>query len=420
MARAVRSTRGVKHGLLLVGLAVGCSSSNTHTSPKDPKDAERSAAQTRRDALDAEKPASPYETRRQLAFKPTERCGQGPYRLEADAVGTPYAEEVIVYACGAHAISGNYRLTVQRPKGGGRTDESAFGFDRDNAACKDARQVTTVVAGGSGSGTGTGAAGTGGGGKGARKTAPAVDTIAPTKLERVATVPTTCERRTQLLDHTWLRVDDAPGLEVGTRLVIDVWSEEPNDLDGLTFVIETRGVSADMTIDKWKAYGAAMDDWHDRYTALLDAEVAAGRTTLIDRKVKTPPPPAKRAETPPPRPSRNARWIPGYWHYDAKQFHWIAGLWDVPQEDIEKDLTVHAPKPPPPAPVEEKREPQPTATATWTPGQWQWDGRAYVWVTGAWRIPPAPDQTWKPAGWRVKVGGAVYVPGGWTLRVRRR
>jgi hypothetical protein len=58
------------------------------------------------------------------------------------------------------------------------------------------------------------------------------------------------------------------------------------------------------------------------------------------------------------------------------------------------------------------------ATAVWTPGQWQWDGRAYVWIAGAWRIPPTREHEWKPATWSVSTRGAIFVPGGWRINVR--
>ena len=44
-------------------------------------------------------------------------------------------------------------------------------------------------------------------------------------------------------------------------------------------------------------------------------------------------PVVKPLEVQPPNPSVNARWIPGYWHYADRKFHWIVGLWQVPDED---------------------------------------------------------------------------------------
>ena len=212
----------------------------------------------------------------------------------------------------------------------------------------------------------------------------------------------------------------APRLTIDGRIVIDIWSDEPNDFEGVYFVIEKRAVVADMTIERWKDYDRADREWRIRDNAFVKGEVSAGRSEYVDFSVKTPPPPPPRSETQPPRPSTHARWIPGYWQYAEGQFHWLAGMWDVPEEDIAKDLTVHAPTapPPPPVAVEQPQEARPTTTAVWTPGQWQWDGRAYVWIAGAWRIPPTQQHEWKPATWSVSTRGAIFVPGGWRISVR--
>jgi hypothetical protein len=402
--------------LILGGSAsiLGCSSSSKQA--RNPRDAELEAALARRKEIEDAKPKRPYETRERIAYRATDRCGQGPYRLEADSLRARYGEQIVVYACGRHDISGDYRLTVERKDRPASSSESAFGFgDRDNAACKANRAADAPAGGGTGAGGGSSKAG--GTGAGGRPTAPPAK-LKPTTLERVATVPEACRRRTQLLDSTYYASGDWIPLEA--RLVIDFWSDEPNDLEDLVFVIEKKAVVADMTVERWKAYLEADRAWSERYWAFVDGELAAGRSKLLDTKARTPPPPPPRAEVRPPRASKNARWIPGYWHYEGASFHWIAGLWEVPAEDIAKDLTVHAPKPPPPAPpVEQPKEPRPATAAVWAPGQWQWDGRAYVWVAGSWRIPPSQKHTWQPAGWSIQGRGAIFVPGGWRVRIGR-
>lgn len=398
-------------------LLLGCSSSSQKPkAPKDPHQAELEASEARRKELDAAKPPSPFETRERVAYRPTDRCGQGPYRLETDSLRARYGEQIIVYACGEHSISGNYRLSVERKGRPADESERAFGFSRENSACKAARATVATATASSASGTGSSKP-AGPGTAAGRPTAPPA-TTKPTTLQRAAAAPEECKVRSQLLDTTYYSYGDAPALEA--RLVIDLWSDEPLDLEKLHFVIEKRAVVAGMTVDRWKAYLDADRAWYERYRAFLDGEVASGRSKIIDMKVKTPPPPPARAETQPPRPSKNARWIPGYWHYADASFHWIAGLWEVPDEDIAKDLTVHAPKPPPAAPpVEPPPAPRPAAVAVWTPGQWQWDGRGYVWIPGAWRIPPSTQHTWQPATWSITTRGAIFVPGGWHARRRR-
>lgn len=396
---------------VLVLVLLGCSGSPKK--PKDPQDAQREAAAAERKKLDAERPQRPFETRERLAYRPVDRCGQGPYRIELESLRASYGEQVVVYACGPREISGSYRFTVQRKAQVADASDSAFGFGRDNEACKAGRAQVVVAT--PGSSTGGGGGGGGPGGAAGKPTAPPA-TMTPMRLERVAGVPEQCRSRSSVVDTTYTA--SAGWIPLDAHLAVDIWSEEPNDFEGVVFVVEKRAVVADMTDERWKAYQEADRAWYARYRAFLDGEVTAGRTTLLDMKVKTPPPPPPRAEAQPPRPSRNARWIPGYWHYADTSFHWIAGLWQVPDEDVAKDLTVHAPAPPP-AVRAEQPEPQPVATAVWASGQWQWDGRAWVWIAGAWRIPPSAQHAWRPAAWSIGARGAVFVPGGWHVRIRR-
>lgn len=398
---------------LVLFLVVGCGST-----PKkqaiDPQQAEWDAAAARRKELEAMKPPSPYELRERQAYRPTERCGQGPYRLEADSLRARYGERLVVFACGKHAISGSYRLTTTRKGSPADTSEAAFGFRHDNEACK-AREI--AVTPGAARGGGAGGKATGGRGKAGGTTATAPAKLAHVTLEQATDVPEGCVR-SFVLDHGWIGYED--GVAIDARFAIDLWSAEPNDLEGLVFVVERHAVVADMTRERWKAYRDASDAYYEASRAHRDAELRAGRTRILDMSVKTPPPPPPRAEIQPPRPSRNARWIPGYWHHEDAKFHWIAGLWDVPEEDVARELTVQAPTPPPAAPArDEPPAPAPTRAAVWTPGSWQWDGRAYVWIAGAWRIPPDARHTWQRPTWTVHSGRAIFVPGGWRVRVRR-
>ncbi|MDQ3338278.1 MAG: hypothetical protein M4D80_24190 [Myxococcota bacterium] len=404
-------------------LVVGCgSSSKSSTKPEQPAEtpaekAEREAREVRerrREEIDAMKPAEPYELRDKLAYQTSDRCGQGPYRFETDSLKTKFGERIEVYACGKHAISGNYRMTTTRKSGTPSTFERSFGSSgADNAACKGKPVAAVVTSGGGGGGSGGGG---GTGGKGSTAAAPAK--VEPTKLSRTTNIATDCVR-TYITEYGWQTMGEAPALD--GRIAIDIWSAEPNDLEGLVFVIERHGAVADMTRERWDAYQKAYGDWYVIYRKHQDDLLATGDWKIVDNSVKTPPPPAPRAETPTPRPSKNARWIPGYWLYEETKFHWITGLWDVPEEDIKKELTVQAPTPPPAEPVrvEAPVEPAPSRTAVWTPGSWQWNGAAYIWIAGAWRIPPTPHQVWQPPTWTVRPGRAVYVPGGWRVRIGR-
>jgi hypothetical protein len=67
----------------------------------------------------------------------------------------------------------------------------------------------------------------------------------------------------------------------------------------------------------------------------------------------------------------------------------------------------------PPRPLVERRVPAPGPGYVWTPGYHRWDGRAYLWVPGAWVRPPRPRAHWVPARWVHRRGGWVFVEGHW-------
>lgn len=68
-----------------------------------------------------------------------------------------------------------------------------------------------------------------------------------------------------------------------------------------------------------------------------------------------------------------------------------------------------APPPPPrePAPV------RPSAQAVWVPGYWHWTGLEYTWIRGRWTQPPAAGATWHAPRYSIQGGQHTYEPGGW-------
>lgn len=67
----------------------------------------------------------------------------------------------------------------------------------------------------------------------------------------------------------------------------------------------------------------------------------------------------------------------------------------------------------PPRPLVERRIPAPGPGYVWTSGYHRWDGRAYVWMPGAWVRPPRPHAHWVAAHWAHRGGGWVLVEGHW-------
>jgi WXXGXW repeat (2 copies) len=69
------------------------------------------------------------------------------------------------------------------------------------------------------------------------------------------------------------------------------------------------------------------------------------------------PPPAKRAEIPPPAPSPHALWDGGHWSWSGARYVWTPGRY------------IERPRP----------------DANWLPGYWQQDAKGWAWVEGRWR-----------------------------------
>jgi WXXGXW repeat (2 copies) len=74
-----------------------------------------------------------------------------------------------------------------------------------------------------------------------------------------------------------------------------------------------------------------------------------------------------------------------------------------------------AQKPPPmPAAPTEVQTAQPGPNYAWIPGHYEWrtSERTYVWVPGAWTVPPS-GQTWVPGRWETRPEGSVWVDSHW-------
>jgi hypothetical protein len=436
----------MKRWVLVASVALGCGGSSKHAGTSvDPE----------RARIEAMKPASPYETRSVRGYTAPTTCGQGPYRIEAAALGARFGEEIEINICAPRSLQGDYQFTRGKVK-----DEPAhFGSRNNSEHCKPtdaelARSGTAGLGGGSTASTGT-ATGTGGSSSASRATTTgsatgvADNTAALALVAVTGSVGETCPQGTYLtgiVDFTTESTADGIPWDAGMSLALNVWSTEPLDLDGAVFVVIQRGVRANMTLDGWVAYRAAWDHWNDIWNAYLAGEVTAGRASYLDttaRSADAPPPP--RTEVKPPKPSVHAEWIPGYWQR-ISTWVWSAGFWRVPDADIVAEQTVEAPvvppppkaeePPPPPAPV---APPTPRAatvsasatvtaptpatvpaspTLVWTPGYWAWNGTAYIWIEGAWRIPPQAGARWEAPRWAPRRGRVVFVPGGWSVSVR--
>ena len=56
---------------------------------------------------------------------------------------------------------------------------------------------------------------------------------------------------------------------------------------------------------------------------------------------------------------------------------------------------------------------QPTSQHAWVPGHWRWSEGAYVWESGRWEVPPAPNLLWHAPEWQHQANGYVLREGYW-------
>ena len=220
---------------LLLAVAAACSGSSK-AEPAAP-----TPVTTEIEELEAARPVSPLRTERTAGFRAAEQRGQEAYHVEANGLSARYGEGLFVYACAPRPLSGRVRLTTIEPAGQPSVAERTFGGDRRHHRVGG----PLVVAG--------------------------------------AAAPADCPVRTRVVDATFMMEGDGVPVAPGTRFVVDIWSSGLDDLDDVLFVVEQQVVRRDMTPERWAAYRRAHRAWTDRYLAYLQREVAAGRTTLVDR-----------------------------------------------------------------------------------------------------------------------------------------
>lgn len=281
------------------------------------------------------------------AFVAPRSCGQGPYDVHLTAEGKMGSEGVEVWACTPRRIAGHVEMRV----GGLAMRDAAFGEGADNARCVGGGPVVRTSAGG-----GAASAGGEGGAPGTRAAQPVL--VAQAFDDNGALIPDdAC--KPYGLEGLYLMSDTmtmslAPGADIDVR----IWSDAPNDLAGVVFLVR-HAIST-------KTRAEEKQEW-----AKLESEPA---TPATDHETKPDhgAPPAPLAEERPGAPSASARWVPGYWTWTGAAWGWVAGSW--------RDEAVAMP-----APQIEVPGAAPTQAAVWIGGAWQLHAGAWIWVGGRWR-----------------------------------
>ncbi|HEY3354320.1 MAG TPA: hypothetical protein VGQ83_13795 [Polyangia bacterium] len=362
-------------------------------------------------------PELPFEVKSVHGFASKERCSQGPLDLEVEALGADRVERLVVLACGPRAIGGRYHLSSPWYEQTG-----SFGSEQPaNERCIAKAGERVTVTDGTGAAGPSGAKAAPGKGKG-KKQKPGETPDAPKPVAVPWTADRACERSLTVVDQSWTANGGSP-LKAGARLRVRLWSAAPNDLEGVVFVVRQLALAATVTNDQWQEYRRRDDAYDKALRAYIDKLPSCGTPEAVHHTcaVRKPdpskaaqpsaPPPPPRAEKRPPRPSANADWVPGYWHWGQERWGWIAGWWRVPQSDVAGNLTARAPAPPP-ALKHERPDARPTEGAVWVPGHWMWS-EGWVWVDGGWRLAPGPGYRWQAPEWRRVPSGMVFIPGGW-------
>ena len=299
---------------------------------------------------------------RTRAFVAPAACGQGPYDIHLQADGTTGGDGVEVIACTPRRLSGHVVFRAGSFELANRT----YGDVADNQRCIAGRPTVTATAAAA---SGTGGSGTAG------PTGPAgPSAAAPALIERPFSGSETpfsdelCGRlglpAQQILMSTLLtRTTSSEALGPGGDLHVRLWSDVPNDLEGVVFMI--RQVTSTRTpaqVERELADRDRRDRRAPEPPARTDSPPAPDHG----------PPPAPLVEERPAPPHAAVAWTPGYWTWTGSAWGWIAGFY--------RDDRAAAP-----APRVELPGAPPRPDATWIGGTWQLRAGSYVWIRGRWR-----------------------------------
>lgn len=231
-----------------------------------------------------------------------------------------------------------------------------------------------------------------------------------------------------------------PPWREGAQVVIQVYSEQPNDYAGVVFTLEQGRWAPNVDAAAWQAEldRREADERRQRHYEEVDARrrareaqrradeaaraarekqaycdkhpddgdcrppepvprpVRARRPATIastaPARVEPPkphapdgPPPPAPVEAAPPAPASYVEWVPGAWWWTGFEWHWLAGWWRV--DEVKRRAVELAAAQPCPAPRVEAPPPRPVEGASWRAGVWVWSQLSWVWLPGGWARP---------------------------------
>lgn len=295
------------------------------------------------------------------SFVATDACGQGPFDVVLPAEATTGGEGMEVIACTPRRLAGHVELTV----GGMPLRSKPFGDVADNQRCLGGQPV--VVTEGTGAAQSTTA---GDSGRSVQVTStnlaerPFIGSETPFADDLCKDYGLTAQ---VIMGVTTLSRADDVWLKPGDPLHVRIWSDVPNDLEGVFFMVR-QVVDNDTVEHVAKEQKKDQEKW--------EREEREGKHTHVAEAAPVAPapiaPPPPLVEERPAPPSARATWISGYWVRTGERWGWIAGFWR------DERFTPMRPQ------VEIPGEP-PHAGAVWIGGNWTIRAGANVWVRGRWR-----------------------------------
>jgi hypothetical protein len=280
------------------------------------------------------------------AFVAPQPCGQGPYDFHVALEGH-HPEGVDIIACTPHKLAGYAQVSMNQLK----LYTEPFGDTADNQRCLGGGPIAVATTAATPATTMTDMAGATESDAGSQLVEQGfigkdVQVFSDDELCQPYGLSGQTVFRTQL--------DDDLFVHPGNDLHVRIWSDAPNDLEHVVFLM--RDV-------RW-----------DKKLAKAEVHVVRPGEKVAEpppRRDHGPPPPAL-AEQRPPEPSAGATWIAGSWTWTGSQWGWSSGFW--------RDAEVATP-----APRIEVPGAPPAPNAVWIAGGWQLRAGSWVWVGGRWR-----------------------------------
>ena len=375
------------------------------------------------------------------AFVASADCAQGPFELEVSSLGGKWGEELSLEAYG-HPIRGEMQLT----EGGSGVSANSFGPEAAYVRNDRCRLVASGSAGPSAVTRGVASSSVSQPGA-----AGEVAKAAPVELREVA-LPRLAPSATHIAEISFpVEHLHASALGPGAKLKVKFWSDAPNDLRGVVFVLRQHELVPSVPEAEWIAYLKKEQDDEDKERKEQEADAAAEdakwrahraecernleqsgcddvKATVVEEHRRSQEFEHERfcethlgdeacADLRKERENAKLRA-----RFEACKPHPS----DPSCADLHEALHSDTPRGPPPAPLAEEQPPKPSLHAEWVPGGWTWDGWDFKWTGGGWRVPEsdirarltvtAPSAPPPP---RVEVAvaqpiaGAIWVPGAW-------